>query len=301
MSNCKTVVSSDLPLGKYYVKEIATDSHYLLNDAKYPFEFAYAGQTVELVEITANDGKDIENDLIYGSVSGKKVDENGEALGGALIGIFKADETEFTKDNAIETTVSADDGSFSFENVPYGVWVVKEIEAPTGYVLDGTPYQVTVNEDEQVIEITVTDEFVRGNISLTKVDKDFPDNKLSGAVFEVYKDLNGDGKLDDGDELLGELEEADKGIYEMKEMLRVVENGIVCSADINYYDSLIKREFPESSCKVAFLIGSALGKQNILTSDVFIAKRVQHFLNTGELVLLQQSKDGFYSSTIAAK
>lgn len=162
------------------------------------------------MEITANDGKDIENDLIYGSVSGKKVDENGEALGGALIGIFKADETEFTKDNAIETTVSADDGSFSFENVPYGVWVVKEIEAPTGYVLDGTPYQVTVNEDEQVIEITVTDEFVRGNISLTKVDKDFPDNKLSGAVFEVYKDLNGDGKLDDGDELLGELEEADK-------------------------------------------------------------------------------------------
>lgn len=80
-------------------------------------------------------------------------------------------------------------------------------------------YQVTVNEDEQVIEITVTDEFVRGNISLTKVDKDFPDNKLSGAVFEVYKDLNGDGKLDDGDELLGELEEADKGIYEMKELL----------------------------------------------------------------------------------
>ena len=80
-----------------------------------------------------------------------------------------------------------------------------------------------------------------------------------------------------------------------------LENEIVCSADINYYDSLIKREFPESSCKVAFLIGSALGKQNILTSDVFIAKRVQHFLNTGELVLLQQSKDGFYSSTIAAK
>ena len=217
--NGKAVVSSELPLGKYYVKEIATDSHYLLNDAKYPFEFAYAGQTVELVEITANDGKDIENDLIYGSVSGKKVDENGEVLGGALIGIFKADETEFTKDNAIETTLSADDGSFSFENVPYGVWVVKEIEAPTGYVLDGTPYQVTVGEDEQVIEITVTDEFVRGNLSLTKVDKDFPDNKLSGAVFEVYKDLNGDGKLDDGDELLGELEETDKGIYEMKELL----------------------------------------------------------------------------------
>lgn len=66
-----------------------------------------------------------------------------------------------------------------------------------------------------------------------------------------------------------------------------------------YYDDLIKREFPENSCKVGFLIGRALGKQNILTGDVFIAKRVQHFLMSGELIMLQQSKDGFYSSTIS--
>ena len=44
-----------------------------------------------------------------------------------------------------------------------------------------------------------------GNIELTKVDADYPDNKLTGATFEVYKDVNGDGKLDDGDELIGNL------------------------------------------------------------------------------------------------
>ncbi len=217
--NGNAVVSSDLPLGKFYVKEIATDNHYILNDTKYPFEFEYAGQNTECVEISVNGGKAIENDLIYGFVSGVKVDENGEALGGAVIGIFKADETEFAKENAIETTVSADDGSFSFENVPYGTWVVKEIEAPAGYVLDGTPYQVVINENEQIIEVSITDEFVRGTIALTKVDADYPDNKLSGAVFEVYRDLNGDGKIDDGDELVGTLEEVEKGVYEMKELL----------------------------------------------------------------------------------
>lgn len=217
--NGKAAVSSDLPLGSYYVQEIATDSRYILNDTKYPFEFAYAGQTTEVVEITVNDGKAIENDLIYGAVSGKKVDENGEALSGALIGIFKADETEFTKDNAIETTVSAEDGGFSFENVPYGTWIVKEIEAPTGYVLDGTPYQAVIGENEQVIEITITDEYVRGNIALTKVDADYPENKLTGATFEVYKDSNDNGKLDGEDELLGTLTEEEAGQYEMKDLL----------------------------------------------------------------------------------
>ena len=49
--------------------------------------------------------------------------------------------------------------------------------------------------------------------------EDYPDNKLTGATFEVYKDVNGDGKLDDGDELIGTLSETSTGIYEMKELL----------------------------------------------------------------------------------
>lgn len=217
--NGAATANTDLPFGSYYVKEIATDEHYILSDTQYPFTFEYAGQDTETVEIKVNDGKPIENKLIYGSVPGKKIDENGEALGGALIGIFKADETEFTKEHAIMTATSEKDGSFSFAKVSYGKWIVREIEAPEGFVLDDTSYEVNIGENEQVIEVEITDEYIHGNIELTKVDADYPDNKLTGATFEVYKDVNGDGKLDDGDELIGNLEETATGIYEMKELL----------------------------------------------------------------------------------
>ena len=217
--NGTATANTDLPFGSYYIKEIATDEHYILSDTQYPFTFEYAGQDTETVEIKVNDGKPIENKLIYGSVSGKKIDENGEALGGALIGIFKADETEFTKEHAIITATSEKDGSFSFAKVPYGKWIVREIEAPEGFVLDDTSYEVNIGENEQVIEVEITDEYIYGNIELTKVDADYPDNKLTGATFDVYKDVNGDGKLDDGDELIGNLEETATGIYEMKEIL----------------------------------------------------------------------------------
>ena len=217
--NGTAVMKSDLPFGKYYVKEIATDEHYVLSDTKYPVVFEYAGQDTATVEIKVNDGKEIKNELIYGSVSGKKIDENGEALEGAVIGIFKAEETEFTKDTAHMTTTSAKDGSFSFAKVPYGKWIVREIEQPKGFVLDEKAYEVNISEAEQVVEIEIVNEYVHGNIILTKVDAEYPDNKLTGATFEVYKDTNENGKIDDGDELIGNLEETETGIYEMKELL----------------------------------------------------------------------------------
>ena len=211
-------IKTDLPFGSYYVQELATDSHYKFSDTKYPATFAYVGQDTAVVKIAANDGKVIENDLIYGSVSGKKVDENGSALGGALIGLFRTDDGEFTKENALMTTTSAEDGSFSFENIPCGTWYVREIEQPTGFVLDDTIYPVTIGTDGQVVEIEIVNEYGRGNIHLTKVDSEYPDNKLTGAVFEVYKDSNNNSKLDEGDELLGTLTEKEIGEYGMNDL-----------------------------------------------------------------------------------
>ncbi|MDD3139423.1 MAG: SpaA isopeptide-forming pilin-related protein [Lachnospiraceae bacterium] len=214
----KAKISTDLPFGSYYVKEIATDEHYILSDEKFPVEFEYAGQDTACVKLAVNDGKAIENRLLYGSVSGMKVDGNGKELGGAFIGIFKADETEFTKENAIKTTTSEKDGSFSFEKIPFGKWIVREIQQPEGFVLDDTCYEVNITENEQVIEVKIVNEFVFGNIRLTKVDADYPDNKLTGATFELYKDIDENGKLDKNDELVGELEETSVGIYEKKEL-----------------------------------------------------------------------------------
>ncbi|WP_415233025.1 SpaA isopeptide-forming pilin-related protein [Pseudoruminococcus massiliensis] len=208
-----------MPIGSYYVKELAADEHYILNDTKYPVAFEYAGQDTAKVALAVNDGNAVENKLLYGSVSGKKLDENGEALSGALIGIFKSDEEEFIKKNALMTAVSDENGSFSFENVPYGTWYVREIEQPTGFVLDETVYPVTIAEDKQVVEIEIVNEYVRGNIALTKVDAEYPDNKLTGVAFEVYRDSNDNGKLDEEDELLGTLTEKEIGEYEMRNLL----------------------------------------------------------------------------------
>jgi len=207
--------ATDLPFGSYYVKEISTNAAYILNDTAYPVIFEYAGQDTATVHLTANDGEAIANDLIYGSVSGKKSDEDGNALGGAVIGIFKTGITEFTEETAIATTVSADDGSFTFEDIPYGTWVIREIESPTGFVLSEEEITVTISEVDEVVEIGIVNYFITGNIELTKVDKDYPDNKLSGAVFEVFADTDGNGKFDDKDELIGELDELDGGIYQM--------------------------------------------------------------------------------------
>ena len=209
---------SDLPMGSYYVQEISTNSAYLKDDTKYPVVFEYAGQETALVSITANEGEAIENDLIYGSVSGKKYDEDGNALGGALIGIFKTGTEEFTAETAIQTTTSADDGSFSFDKVPYGTWIIREIESPTGFVLSDEEIPVTIGGVDEVVEVELVNEFITGSIELTKVDEDYPDNKLTGAVFEVYADKNGDGKLDDSDELLGEMAELGDGVYQMSDL-----------------------------------------------------------------------------------
>lgn len=209
----------DLPIGSYYVKELATNAAYLISDAKYPVVFEYAGQDTAAVNISVNDGKAIDNELLRGEIHGLKKDEDGNALGGAVIGLFKADATEFTKDAALLTATSAEDGIFSFENVPYGSYVVREMEAPIGFVLSDTAYSAVINKDGVVVEIEVANTRIRGTVQLTKTDKDYPDNHLAGAVFEVYQDTDGDQKLDKDDTLVGTMTELTGGVYQMDNLL----------------------------------------------------------------------------------
>ena len=217
--NGHAVCKTDLPFGSYYLKELSTDGHYILSDEKYPLVFEYAGQDTALVEIKANGGAPIENKLLYGEIHGLKKDEDGIGLAGALIGLFRAGCTEFTTENAILTATSAEDGSFSFVHVPYGNWIVREIEAPTGFVLSAETYPVTVNADGAVIEVEIENTRIRGTVQLTKTDRDYPDNKLTGAEFTVYRDSNGNKELDADDALLGTLTETGIGVYEMPDLL----------------------------------------------------------------------------------
>ena len=152
----KATFKTDLPIGSYYVKEISTDSHYILSEKKYPVVFEYAGQDTASVHIPVNDGEPIINDIIYGTIKGLKIDrETGENIAGALFGLFSNNETEFTEKTAILTAESNEEGIFTFENVPYGEYIVRELKPAEGYLYNEELYPVTISENEQVIEITV--------------------------------------------------------------------------------------------------------------------------------------------------
>lgn len=152
----KATFTTDLPIGSYYVKEISTDSHYILSEKKYPVVFEYAGQDTATVHISVNDGEPIENEIIYGTIQGLKIDrETGENITGALFGLFSITETEFTEETAILTSESNEEGIFTFENVPYGEYIVSELKPAKGYLPNEENYQVTISNNEEIIEITV--------------------------------------------------------------------------------------------------------------------------------------------------
>lgn len=152
----------DLPIGfKWYAKEMATDAHYVLSDEKYAFNTEYQGQEVQTIEITVNDGEPIENELIYGTVKGLKTDrETSKTIEGALFGLFNSDETEFTEETAILTAESDKDGIFTFENVPFGEWIIKELQPDENYLPNDEIHHITVSEDEQIIEINIVNDMI---------------------------------------------------------------------------------------------------------------------------------------------
>lgn len=160
--NGSIVFDCDLPVGfKWYVKEIATDEHYILSDTKYEFDTEYQGQDVKVIDIKVNNDKAIGNNLIYGSVKGLKFDrETQEVIKGATFGLFKSDITEFTENNAILTAVTDENGVFVFNNIPYGEYLIKELKPADGYLDNEDVFTVTIKDNDQVVELTAINDKV---------------------------------------------------------------------------------------------------------------------------------------------
>ena len=189
----------------YTLEEVDTAARYVIPDS----------QTTEIRwnEVTE---ASFENKLVRGSIIGKKVDEYGNTISGALFGLFQENVTDFTEENAAMTALSDDSGIFAFQNVAYGSWIVRELRPAPGFVLNENSYPVTVGEDEAMIEIVIENRFIVGSVQTIKVDADHPDNKLSGAVFEIYVDANCDQVYTtEIDVLIGEMTETELGVYRM--------------------------------------------------------------------------------------
>lgn len=177
--NMSAKFDTALPFGKYYVQEIATDEHYVLNGKKYLVNFEYMGQEVTTVTVDCGEFK---NALKRGKISGKKVDENEKSLENALFGLFAVDTAEFTADNAYMAAVSDENGHFEFDKIPYGEYIVREIEAPTGYILSDESYPVTISEDGEVIEIKAVNKSTKVRISKQDITTG---EELPGATLQI--------------------------------------------------------------------------------------------------------------------
>lgn len=133
-------------------------------------------------------------------------------LSGAVYGVFRGEEL-------VDTYTTNESGQFTTTDYVCGNdWTIRELSPSEGYLLDDTVYPVGAEpqhytEEYNPIALDVTEQVIRGGVTLTKVDKDYPENKLEGAVFEVYRDSNRNQELDAEDELLGTMEELGGGEY----------------------------------------------------------------------------------------
>ena len=145
-------------------------------------------------------------------------------LSGATFEINKdvnADGVIDEGDELLGNLAKKENGVYEMLDLYYGHYLVRETVAPEGFLLDEGVYSVFIDTDEKVYFIEnesgvgFINKPIKGNITLTKVDAEYPDNKLTGATFEIYQDVNADGLLDENDVLLGALTEGDGGVYSM--------------------------------------------------------------------------------------
>lgn len=206
-SNGKAVFSDVLIGTDYILSEVDTDIRYVVPEDQ---TTAVEWNTVTQAEVR--------NVLKKWSATVTKSDSatgtpQGDAkLSGAVYGVYKGGQL-------VDTYVT--DGNGQFTTVYYACgddWTIREITPSEGYLLDSTVYPVGAEPQRYTAEynpiaLDVTEQVIRGGVALTKVDKDYPENKLEGAVFEVYRDSNRNQELDAEDELLGTMEELGGGEY----------------------------------------------------------------------------------------
>ena len=206
-SNGKAVFSDVLIGTDYILSEVDTGIIYVVPEGQ---TTAVEWNTVTQVEVrnvlkkwsATVTKRDAETGLPQGDAT----------LAGAVYGVYRGEEL-------VDTYITDESGQFTTTDYVCGNdWTIRELSPSEGYLLNDTVYPVGAEpqhytEEYNPIALDVTEQVIRGGVTLTKVDKDYPENKLEGAVFEVYRDSNRNQELDDEDELLGTMEELGGGEY----------------------------------------------------------------------------------------
>ena len=297
-------VSKQLYLGKYLIRETKSPYGFIKNSKSYPVTLSYAGETVEVT----NTDLTVHNQREKAEVSLKKILERYEKLNiGTETELTKvafaiyanenitAEDGKFIpKDGLIEIVYCDEEGNVKFgTELPFGKYYVQEYSTDSHYVIDDTKYEFefAYSENLDVEEVHVNEgkeienKLKRGTVTTTKVDEEYPENKLSGAVFEIYADADGDGKFNaDVDILIDTMTESetDKGNYSLGDLPtggyfmyeKTAPKGFVKDDDYHYFEIKEDGEVAnvENKAGVGFINKPITGELEITKRDVATGK-----------------------------
>ena len=129
------------------------------------------------------------------------------ADGAYLKAVSKNGKYVYNGSQTAEARFMLTNGKFELTELPTGKYTITEINNAEGYLPKTQVKTITVTKDA-----TASAEFVNkvivGNVTLTKVDEDYPENKLTGAIFTVYKS--------DKKTVVGTMKETETGVYSLE-------------------------------------------------------------------------------------
>ena len=168
--------------GEIYIEDLAP-GEYTITEQESEMTSRYeipAGQTVE---VTADQAATVEfyNALLRGKITGHKTGAEQAPLEGVTFGLFAAEATDFSAENAIATTETDENGEFFFE-APYDGYQIKELKTAPGYVTMKESIAVELGKTDVDLEDITNAQTV---VNFSKVDAESGE-ELPGAVLELY-------------------------------------------------------------------------------------------------------------------
>ena len=193
-----------------YHKGIQLATHAEINDEGQTVTVNPLHGSIMTTKVNADDPTDKISDATFGVYS----DADGD-------GIFNA-----KTDKLVGTLQEGDTGVYTLDFLPYGKFFLHEDKAPEGFVQDNIYYPFEIKEDGQIVNFETVpgkdfpNKPIKGTVTTTKVDATNPQHKLSGAVFEIYRDADGDGRYTEGvDTLIGRMDEIETGFYSLSDLV----------------------------------------------------------------------------------
>lgn len=169
---------------------------------------------------------------LHGSIMTTKVnaDDPTDKISGATFGVYSDADGDgifnAKTDKLVGTLQEGDTGVYTLDSLPYGKFFLHEDKAPEGFVQDNIYYPFKIKEDGQIVNFETVpgkdfpNKPIKGTVTTTKVDATNPQHKLSGAVFEIYRDADGDGRYTEGvDTLIGRMDELETGFYSLSDLV----------------------------------------------------------------------------------